>query len=146
MPIRQLSNEYEAIKAREWLDMAIAKGWNVNMTHLCPKRSDRQNRFLYAILGYFATITGMTVEQVKQDIFKKLVNPEIFCKEVKDLGNHKINIVRSSKDLTTAEMTLAINRFRNFASSELGIFISSPEDESFILYCEQQINNNKEYL
>ena len=70
------------------------------------------------ILGYFACETGNTLEWVKQQYYKKLVNPSIFIRERDDKYLGRIKILRSSADLDSAEMSTSITRFRNWASAE----------------------------
>nr|DAY59017.1 MAG TPA: NinB recombination protein [Caudoviricetes sp.] len=53
----------------------------VELTEKKPKRSSNQNRYLHTILAYFACETGNTTEWVKQQYYKKLVNPTIFIRE-----------------------------------------------------------------
>lgn len=144
--IFRLSSEYDEAKATEYFNKCKAEKWNIEIKHLCPQRSDRQNRYLHLILGLLGTIVGMSIEQVKQDIFKEIVNRDIFYQGVRYIGDKEVSVWRSTKSLTTDEMSLAITRYRNFCSSELHVYISTPEDNEFLLYCQQQIENNKEYM
>jgi hypothetical protein len=43
-------------------------------------------------------------------------------------------------------MTLCINRFRDYASKEAGIYLPEPSDLVLLQEIEIQINNNKNYL
>ena len=54
--------------------------------------------------------------------------------------------LRSSANLDTKEMTTAIERFRNYASKEAGIYLPSPEDLSQLQEIENQTKNNAQYL
>ena len=53
---------------------------------------------------------------------------------------------RSSAGLTTAEMTQAIERFRNWSSSECGIYLPSPDEEAFLQSIEMELKRHKNYL
>lgn len=141
-----LSNEYEISKARDYLEKCIENGWNIEIRHICKQRTSLQNRFAHAIFSYFGSQVGLPMQDVKQDIFKKLVNPDIFRLEPIIIGERKIERWRSISDLNTAEMTTAIERFRNFCASEMGIYISTPDDENFLLYCEKIAQQNKDFL
>ena len=89
--------------------------------------------------------SGLTEEEVKQDIFKKIVNPTTFYEgEFGELI--KIERWRSTASLDTAEMTLCINRFRDYASKEAGIYLPEPTDLVLMQEMEIQINNNQNYL
>lgn len=118
----------------------------VELTEKKARRSNQQNAYLHVILGYFAMETGNTLEWVKQQYFKKLVNAEIFIREQDDKYLGKIKILRSSADLDSAEMTTAIDRFRNWASAEAGIYLPSPNEEEMISLMEVELSRYKEYL
>lgn len=109
------------------------------------KRTISQNSYLHLILSFFALETGYTLEEVKQDIFKKVVNPNTFYEgEFGELV--KIERWRSTASLNTQEMTLCIDRFRNYASKEAGIYIPEPKDLTILQEIEIQITNNEKYL
>lgn len=98
------------------------------------------------MLGYFAVESGNTLEWVKQQYFKKLVNGEIFIREKEDKFYGKIKYLRSSAELDSAEMTTAIDRFRNWASSEAGIYLPAPHENEMLEMIEVEIARHKEYL
>ena len=109
------------------------------------RRSISQNSYLHLLFGWFALETGYTADEVKQDIFKKIVNPTTFYEgEFGELI--KIERWRSTASLDTAEMTLCINRFRDYASKEAGIYLPEPTDLVLMQEIEIQINNNQNYL
>lgn len=56
------------------------------------------------------------------------------------------NEYRSSANLTTAEMTQAIDRFRNWSASECGIYLPSPNEEDFLQSIEVEMDRQSEYL
>lgn len=144
--IFQLSNPYDKQKAQEWLDRACELEWNIDTRHICPKRTDRQNRYLHAILGLVGAHLGMPLEDVKKEVFKKIVNPSIFKIDTKKIGSVDVERWKSTAILSTAELSLAIDRFRFFCQSELDIYIATPDDDNFIIYCEQQIENAREFI
>lgn len=109
------------------------------------KRSISQNSYLHLLFSWFALETGYTSEEVKQEIFKKIVNPSTFYDgEFGELI--KIERWRSTADLTTDEMTLCIDKFRDYSSKEAGIYLPEPDDLTFLQEIEIQINNQKQYL
>ena len=118
----------------------------VELTEKKPKRSLPANRYLHVILAYFGTQTGNTTEWVKQQYYKKLVNPDLFIREKEDKYLGKIKVLRSSADLDTAEMSLSIERFRNWAAQEVGIYIPSADEAILIQQMEIEIERNKEFL
>jgi len=118
----------------------------VDLTEKKPRRSLPQNKYLHVILAYFGAQTGNTLEWVKQQYYKKLVNPDLFIREKEDKYLGRIKALRSSADLDTAEMSLSIERFRNWAAQEAGIYIPSADEAILIQQMEIEIERNKEFL
>jgi hypothetical protein len=106
---------------------------------------DRQNRYLHLLFEWFAVETGYTAEEVKQDIFKKIVNTSLFCDGEAEgkLKGVKIKRWRSTASLSISEMTLAIERFRNYASIEAGIYLPEPNNLVMITELEREISKHK---
>lgn len=123
----------------------IGKGKEVELKVKHPKRSISQNSYLHLILTWFALETGYTMEEVKQDIFKKIVNDSMFYDGEAEgkLKSVKIERWRSTASLSTAEMTLAIERFRNYSSIEAGIYLPEPDDLVMITELEREISKHK---
>lgn len=124
----------------------VESGKIVELTEKKPRRSLPQNKYLHVILAYFGTQTGNTLEWVKQQYYKKLVNPDLFIREKEDKYLGRIKVLRSSADLDTAEMSLSIERFRNWAAQEAGIYIPSADEAILIQQMEIEIERNKEFL
>lgn len=118
----------------------------VDLTEKKPRRSLPQNKYLHVILAYFGAQTGNTLEWVKQQYYKKLVNPDLFIREKEDKYLGRIKVLRSSADLDTAEMSLSIERFRNWAAQEAGIYIPSADETILIQQMEIEIERSKEFL
>lgn len=118
----------------------------IEMSEKKPRRSLPQNKYLHVILAYFGTQTGNTLEWVKQQYYKKLVNPDLFIREEEDKYLGKIKVLRSSADLDTSEFSLSIERFRNWAAQEASIYIPSSDEAILIQQMEIEIERNKEYL
>lgn len=118
----------------------------VDLTEKKPRRSLPQNKYLHVILAYFGTQTGNTLEWVKQQYYKKLVNPDLFIREKEDKYLGRIKVLRSSADLDTSEFSLSVERFRNWASQEAGIYLPSADEFIIIQQMEIEIERNKEYL
>ena len=118
----------------------------VDLTEKKPKRSLPQNKYLHVILAYFGTQTGNTLEWVKQQYYKKLVNPDLFIREKEDKYLGKIKVLRSSAELDTAEMSLSIDRFRNWSAQEAGVYIPAADEAILIQQMEIEIERNKEFL
>ena len=125
-----LANTLDQERFRLKAVQLLNKGAAVDLTEK-TFRSPSQNRYLHAILGVVALETGNTVEYVKSEYFKKLVNPAVFIQHKEDKYVGDVAVLRSSRDLTVEEMRIAIDRFQRWAA-ENGIYIPQPEDEARI--------------
>jgi hypothetical protein len=113
-----------------------------------PVRSNQQNRYLHGVvLPYFAIEYGETVEYIKEEYFKKIVNKELFKTTYTNTKNGEVREDwLSTKDLDTKQMSVAIDRFRDYASKEAGIYIPEANEEEFIKHCMEQISQHDRYL
>ena len=130
------------LRAKKLADSGVI----VDLTEKKPRRSLPQNKYLHVILAYFGAQTGNTLEWVKQQYYKKLVNPDLFIREKEDKYLGRIKVLRSSADLDTAEMSWSIERFRNWAAQEAGIYIPSADEAILIQQMEIEIERSKEFL
>lgn len=140
-----LSNPLHVQQAKAKLEKLI-KGQKVfELTEKKPKRSLNQNKYLHVILAYFGCQIGETMEYVKRNYYKILCNKDTFVRERDDKYLGKIKYLRSSADLDSAEFSLTIERFRNFASAQ-GVYIPSPEEERLIQLMEIEVEHNNLYI
>ena len=118
----------------------------VEMSEKKPRRTLSQNAYCHLAISYFASQYGCTVEWAKTQYFKKLVNPDFFIVEKYDkfLGN--VKYLRSSADLDVSEMSIAIDRWRNWCSSEASIYIPKSDDYYTLQLMEIEVERNKEFL
>lgn len=91
------------------------------------RRSSAQNNYLHTILGAVALFVGESLEYVKQEIYKRVVNPDLYVVERDNPTLGHIKVLRSSRDLDKEEMSVSIDRFRKWAA-EQGIYTPSPDD------------------
>ena len=66
-------------------------------------------------------------------------------KTVNKKGN-EVTYLRSSAELTTGEMTLSIDRFRNWSVSVADIYLPAVNEHQMLVYAQQEIERNKEYI
>lgn len=141
-----LSNDLHRAQFRDRAERLLKDGKAAVELRELAGRSLRQNSFLHVALGYFASVTGDTLEYVKQYYYKRLVNPGIFRRERDDKYLGHIETWRSSASLTKEEMALSIDRFRNWAASEAGVYIPSPDDARLVRLMEVEADRNKRYV
>lgn len=140
------NNPYDREKFAARVKEMLEKGEVVSLSRHHPTRSNRQNAYAHVLFSYFASEYGITAEEAKQDYFKRLVNSEIFLRAKVNKQGRQIFYLRSSSDLDSAEMTLALEKFRNWSSSMANIYLPAPDEQRFLTYCEKQIEANKEFL
>jgi hypothetical protein len=142
-----LAGPIDVQKFKVRTENVLNKKYFVELKRILPARSNQQNRYLHLLLSYFASEYGEMDSYVKQVMFKQIVNPEIFKTE---FINFKTGEVRqdwkSTAELTTGELTTAIDRFRDYASNEAGIYLPEPNEDEFLRFCEVEIERNKQYI
>lgn len=107
-----------------------------------PKRSIRQNSYLHLLFNYFAIESGYPTEYVKTQFFKRVCNKDLF--EVILNGSlGEVQHLRSTADLSTDEMSIAISRFKDWSSIEASIVLPDAEDMKFIEHCEQEVSKHE---
>ena len=141
-----LANPLDQQRFKTRCNHLYKQGGVVELTAKKGRRTISQNSYLHLILGWFAIETGNTLDFVKKEYFKRYINPNIFVVEIEDKYLGKLKVLRSSRDLTSAEMTTAIERFRNWASAEAGVYLPYPDEKSLLQYIEKESSRHKEYL
>lgn len=144
--IYNLSNEYEVPGFKEKAAKFIADGATVELKKIHPKRTIKQNSYLHLLLGYFGSEYGLSIEEVKLDIFKRTCNAELFKRSHANKKGIRVEFLRSTSELTTGEMTTAIERFRNWSSAVAGIYLPAPDEQEFLTHCRQIIEENREFI
>ena len=145
--ILDATKQFDIERARTRLEKLIENKSKFELTEKKPVRSVSQNAYLHLIIGWFAIEYGETIDYVKRMIFKKLVNPKIFIFERENTKTkEKRKELRSSADLDSAEMTTAIDRFRDYSSKEFGVYLPEAGEMDFLNEIKTQIENNKNYL
>lgn len=146
MAIYDTSNALDRARVQKRFTALLASGRVIEVTEFKPKRTNPQNRYLHLILGEFAMQVGHSVEFVKKEYFKRLCNADLFVSRIVDKNAGEVEVLRSSKDLNSAEMTTAIDRFRNWASIEGGVDLPAPNEEEWLRAIEQEINRQRQWL
>lgn len=140
-----LSNILDRERFKRSCNKAYESGGIVELTAK-SFRTRQQNRYLHLLLGYFASEYGETLEFVKEMFFKRLCNPDLFCERRTDKFMGEGDVLRSSRELTTAEMSVAIDRFRNWSSKEAGIYLPEADEREFLNAIEVELSRQQRYL
>ncbi len=102
----------------------LAKEWSVTVEPHKERRSLSQNSLLWKWNGIIAQETGNDVDVVHDTLKKKFLAPE----EITLFGEK--SLYRSTARLDTQRMSEYMNQVYAFATSELGILLPVPEDET----------------
>ncbi len=141
-----LSSPLDVQSAKTRFEYLVKRGCIVEITEKKPKRTLSQNSYLHLLLGYFASQTGNTLDYVKWNYYKIACNPDIFIRKRKDEYIGEVEYLRSSASLTTEEMSLSIDRFRNWSSATAGIFLPDATNEAALAEMQIEVERYKTYL
>ena len=125
-----LKNEYQIPKFKEYVNKLFSERAVVEVKKKLPNRTLAQNSYLHLLLGYFGSEYGCSLDEAK-----------IVFKEGKE-----VTYLRSSAELTTGEMTLSIDRFRNWSASVAGIYLPAANEHQMLIYAQQEIQRNQEFI
>ena len=146
MALYNLKNVYDRKRFKEACNQMVLNNEYVELKKKKTQRSLAQNSYLHCLLGYFASEFGYTLEEVKFDIFKKICNRDIFERKRVNRRGQKVTYIRSSTELDKAEMTTAIERFRNYSSAQCGLYLPTPNEGEMLFFAQQQIEQCKEFM
>ena len=138
------NNPDDYLAILDYLNFAKEQGFDVELKKYSPKRSNRQNAYLHFALSYFAHCYGCTLIESKEIYFKKYACRDIFLVETEDKDGNPVSYYRSSAELSTVEMSNAINNFVAYAGCN-GIEIPPPNDELGIKLCEREIEKTTSF-
>ncbi len=108
-------------------------------------RTPNQNRYLHLLIGVVAMETGNTLEDVKREYFKRMVNPDIFMSYRTDTRGNSIAVYRSTTAVSKEELSTAIDKFKLWGHQN-GIYMPNPDDASMLKQIEIDMGRMKSYL
>jgi hypothetical protein len=139
-----LKSDYQLKAFQSKVEKLLERGAVVELTEK-TFRSRNQNSYLHLLIGVVAMETGNTLEDVKREYFKDLVNPDIFRSYRTDNRGNTIRVYRSSADVSKEEMSIAIDRFKRWGA-ENGIYMPNPGDESLLREIAVEMGRMSKYL
>ena len=139
------TNKVDVSRARKRFEQLLSSG---KIFELAEKnvRSLSQNNYLHLIINYLALELGEAAEYVKEYYYKLKSNRDIFLVSHSDAKFGNVNYIKSSSNLSKEEMTLTIERFRNFSSSELGVYLPEPNEEDYIRQIQLEVRRNNKFI
>lgn len=145
--VYDLNTDIDRIRYEKRVKSLLDRRAVVELSERKPRRTTPQNAYLHLLLGEFAMQTGNTLEWTKAEYFKRHCNAELFVIRKRDeLTHREVEVLRSSRDLDTGEMTTAIDRFKHWAAAECGIDLPDAEDREWLGYIEREMQHNREWL
>lgn len=142
-----LNNPIHQQKFKEKVNEFYMSKEFVELKKVMPPRSNAQNSYLHLLIGWFALEYGETTEYVKDDLFKKKVNIAIFETE---FVNRKTGECRkgwrSTRALDSKEMTMAIDRFRDWSSKEANIYLPQPNEHDYLKQVQIEMDKQRQYI
>lgn len=142
-----LNNPIHRQNFKEYANKLFEQKEYVELKKVIPPKSNSQMGYLFILFGYFAMNYGDTVEYVKEEIFKKQVNRDIF--EAEFVNRHTGEVRkgwRSLAVLDSRELTHAIDKFRTWSSKEAGIYLPLPNEKDFLREAQIEIEKVKEHI
>ncbi len=140
-----LSNDADRHKFHEYADKLNNSKARCELTEK-KSRTLRQNAYLHVCLAYFASEFGHSLEEVKLDIFKRMCNPDLFKAVRTNSRGENVEYLRSSASLDSEQLTVAIERFRNYSADIAGLYIPNPDEHAAIFEAQKQIDKYKDFL
>ena len=133
-------------KFKEYVNRLYRERAVVEVKKKHPCRTLAQNSYLHLLLAYFGNEYGCSAAEAKLDFYKRQCNRDLFERKAPNKKGLEVTYLRSSAELTTAEMNLSIERFRNWSASVAGIYLPSPTEHGLLLYAQQEVERNGEFI
>ena len=102
------------------------KTYDVSIKLHRAKRSNDANRLYWSWIGIIASET-----RNEREVCHKFFAKKFLGYDVREFGNDKIAVVKSTANLDTAQFSEYMNQVSAFASQELGIVLPSPDDQLY---------------
>jgi hypothetical protein len=145
--IYNLNIKYDLTRAINRIKWLARKGKRIELTEISQRRSIKSNAYLHLLLSAGALEIGETLEHFKRKFYKIEYNKDLFVYErINPKTGLKRLDLRSSSDLTDAEMSLSIERLKDKFCQDTGIVLPEPHEKEFLDYYQNEIEKNKRWL
>lgn len=142
-----LKNEHEAKEAREYLAKLLSQNACIEIIHKHPRRSLGQNNYVHLLLSCCALECSLSLDEFKLGIFKAIINKDLFMSRD---NNDKLNLqytkVKSTADLTTHEMSIAVDRLKKFAAEKMDLLLPDANEYDKLSNIYNKIERNRNWL
>lgn len=139
-----LKNDLDKKKAIVKFDSLLKNGSVIELTEK-KSRSLNLNSYMHVCFGIVAIEYGLTIEDVKQHLFKGVVNKNYYYLGLDIVFGQNVVKYKSTAQTTNAELSGHLDKFRNYCAAELGLYIPEPHEREIILQAQKEINNYNTY-
>ena len=133
--IYNLDLKFDKQKALTRFTYLVENKKTIELTEKKLSRSLNQNSYLHLILGWFGMEFGYSLTEVKT-LYKRL------SKDIFEYEKSNIKFFKSSANINTSEMTISIERFRDWSVQSGGFYIPSPDEKDYLKEIEKQLKNS----
>jgi hypothetical protein len=139
------SNPLHVQQARAKLEKLIKEQKVFELTEKKPQRSLNQNKYLWLLIEYWATQTGYTKDEA--EFIYKEVNKDIYFVE-KEIAGIKAIYVRHTYELDTKEMSLSVEKWRNWSvmNDVFPVYLPAPNEEALLQLAQIEVDRMSKYL
>lgn len=139
------ANPLHVQQARAKFEKLIKEQKVFDLTEKKPQRSLSQNKYLWLLIGYWATQTGYTKEE--SEFIYKEVNKDIYFVE-KEIAGMKTIYVRHTYELNTKEMSLSVEKWRNWSAMNevFPVYLPAPNEEYLLQLAQIEVDRMSKYI
>lgn len=106
-----------------------------------------QNSYIHVAIQFFALQVGLPPGEVKDVYFKQTCNRDLFVRKRHDrILDVDRQYLRSSRELTSEEMSVAIDRFLKWAADTAGVYIPPSDEYIAVQRMRHDVERNKKLL
>lgn len=119
----------------------------VELTEKCG-RTLSQNAYIHVMFAYFGAMYGCSAEEVKQDFFKEVVNPDVFLLGYREdrITGRKKALLRSLASISKEDMGKCIDRFLHWSAEVAGIYLPRADEKDKVAMCEIEARKCQQYM
>lgn len=134
-----LKNDTEYDEAKGFVMASYAREQTIEIKVVRPQRSLKANAYYHLLLGICGSEWGYSLQEMKI-IHKRDISPGVFIYFKNDKP-----FTKSSADLTTKELSDAIEQLKKYAA-EQSLVLPEPTDDDAMRHWQRQIERSGAYL
>jgi hypothetical protein len=122
----------------------LKKGAYVELTDK-SRRTKKQNSYSHLLCGIIAMEIGESLDYVKEQYFKRMLNADIFCYKKKDPFLGEVTDTHSTKEIDKEQTRIAIDRLVRWMY-EQGFHVPAPENEVILREIEIEMGRMEHFI